>query len=489
MHGPATPSLVRALPLLPILPLLLAPAVARADGLDAPPVGLRPSPACAQPGACGSSLARSVRREKLPNGLRVVLAPDHTSPTVAVCVAYDVGGRDEDRAHAGYAHLLEHLMFQGSKNVAAGAHFALAAARGAKVDAATTPDHSSYAELLPSSELALGLWLEADRMKSLSISATALEAQRDVVRDEYRLRTVVAPYGLSTQKLRELVYDGYFPYAHETLAAAAAMEDVDAAQLRAFHDAYYTPGNAVLAVVGDVEPEEALRLAARFFEGARGEDAPKRSAAALPEQTAPRQAVVEDARAPLPALLYGWSLPPARDKEHAALELAAIVLGDGESSRLYRALVHEQSLAADVRAETAGLRGPDLFTVTIKLTEGSASTVEARLSRAERFLVGELRNLARVGPSDAELLRAKSRKKTRALVGLESNLSRARALAELELDAGDARLLAQDADRYDAVTREDVKRAALAYLGETRWSRVEVKAARDATSPPVSGEP
>ena len=103
--------------------------------------------------------------------------------------------------------------------------------------------------------------------------------------------------------------------------------------------------------------------------------------------------------------------------------------------------------------------------------------------------MGELRNLARVGPSDAELLRAKSRKKTRALVGLESNLSRARALAELELDAGDARLLAQDADRYDAVTREDVKRAALAYLGETRWSRVEVKAARDATSPPVSGEP
>ncbi|HEY2735038.1 MAG TPA: pitrilysin family protein, partial [Polyangiales bacterium] len=202
------------------------------------------------------ALKLDVRRAKLDNGLRVVLSPDHTSPTIAVDVIYDVGGRNEERGHAGFAHLFEHMMFQGSANVARGEHFKLVTSHGGTLNGTTSEDRTNYFEMLPQSELPLAIWLEADRMRALDISQSNFENQRKVVQEEFRMRVSNAPYVPAEIRLDSMVNQGYWPYEHP---AIGNMQDLDAAQLdwvRAFHDQYYAPNNAVLAVSGDFDPDE-----------------------------------------------------------------------------------------------------------------------------------------------------------------------------------------------------------------------------------------
>src|SRR5437016_1855785 len=223
-----------------------------------------PAPAVSAPAANASAnkapsafpaLHIDVQRSTLPNGLRVVLSVDHTSPTIAVDVMYDVGARNEEKGHSGFAHLFEHMMFQGSKNVARGEHFQLIFGHGGTLNANTSPDRTNYFEMLPQSELALALWLEADRMKTLDVTQKNLDNQRAVVEEEYRMRVLNAAYQPSELRLEELVFQGYFPYEHSTIGS---MEDLEAARLewvKDFHDAYYAPNNAVLTVSGDFDPQ------------------------------------------------------------------------------------------------------------------------------------------------------------------------------------------------------------------------------------------
>jgi predicted Zn-dependent peptidase len=410
-----------------------------------------------------------IKREKLDNGLRVVLLPDHTSPTVAVDVVYDVGGRNEERGRSGFAHLFEHMMFQGSANVPRGEHFRLVTSHGGVLNGTTNEDRTNYFEMLPSSELALGLWLEADRMKSLDVSQQNFENQRAVVKEEYRMRVENAAYVPAEIRLQELVYQGYWPYEH---SAIGTMRDLDAAELpwvRAFHASYYAPNNAVLSITGDFDEAEAMALARKYFGDARPAKVPKLELPPLPEQTAPRHAVVEDAHAKLPALFMGWVGPPSGDPEHYALELAARLLGDGESSRLYRALVRERSLAIATDAAMSGLRGPDMLAIVVKLASG------AKVEQAQKIVDGLLSDLARLGPSNEEMKKLRARVQARFLLGLQSNFARAQKLAELELYRGDATLLNSELDRYLAVTKDDIKRVVRKYLTANRRSIVEVK--------------
>src|SRR5262245_14660763 len=236
-----------------------------------------------------------VKRTKLDNGLRVVLLVDHTSPTIAVDVVYDVGGRNEERGRSGFAHLFEHMMFQGSANVPRGEHFRLVTAHGGTLNGTTSEDRTNYFEMLASSELALGLWLEADRMKSLDVSQKNFENQRAVVKEEYRMRVENAAYIPAEIRLQELTYQGYWPYEH---TAIGTMRDLDAAQLewvRAFHASYYAPNNAVLSIVGDFDENEATGLVKKYFGDAKPAAIPKLELPPVPEQTAPRNVVVEDA--------------------------------------------------------------------------------------------------------------------------------------------------------------------------------------------------
>ncbi|MEP7120009.1 MAG: pitrilysin family protein [Byssovorax sp.] len=413
------------------------------------------------------TVALQIQRATLDNGLRVVLNPDHTSPTIAVAVAYDVGSRNEEHGKSGFAHLFEHMMFQGSKNVEKGGHFRLISAHGGQLNGTTNPDRTNYFEMLPENELALGLFLEADRMKSLDISEANFENQRKVVQEEYRMRVSNSAYAPSEIRLEELVYQGYWPYEHSTIGS---MADLDAAKLDSvgdFFQHHYGPNNAVLSIAGDFDPAQALVLVHRYFDGAAKITATPFEAVVFPEQTSQRTAVVKDDNARTPGLFYGWAIPANRTVDHYALEVAAYLLGQGESSRLHQLLVRDKEVALTASAGTEDRRGADIFTINVKLAEGRKTADVASL------VEGEIKALSTRGPNDAEIEKARRQIQTGLVLSIQSNGARARKLADYELFSGDATRWNGELGKYLAVTKDDVKRVVTQYLGPTRRSIVE----------------
>jgi zinc protease len=415
-----------------------------------------------------SRLSLSIQRLTLANGLRVVLYPDQSSPTVAVAVTYDVGSRHEQTGQSGFAHLFEHMMFQGSRHVKKGQHFSLITERGGTLNGTTSADRTNYFEVLPASELELALWLEADRMRALDVSAENFENQRSVVKEEYRMRYLNAPYMMGLLRLSELVFAKYPPYANPTIGK---MEDLDGAKLEwvsAFYEKYYAPNNAVIAIAGNFDTDVAARALDRYFGSIPRRDlTPFTVPAALPEAAAARDRVT-DKNAKTPGLFYGYLIPPSRTPEHYALELAAMVLGDGESSRLHQSLVRDRAVAQGASAWTRDYRGPDEFAISIELAE------KATLEQVTKLVDAELDRLRKTPPSAAELERVKRRLKASFVFGLETNLRRASELSQFELYFGDARELTRELARYLEVTPEAVKNAAAKYLTEGRRALVEV---------------
>jgi predicted Zn-dependent peptidase len=446
-------------------------APAGKSGTDSTPQPAdRPAPKPAAPAPAPAPLSFQVQRATLDNGLRVVLNVDHTSPTIAVAVTYDVGARNEDRGRSGFAHLFEHMMFEGSANVQKGEHFKLISGHGGTLNGTTSSDRTNYFEMLPSNELPLALWLEADRMKSLDVSAENFENQRKVVQEEYRMRVSNVAYAPAQIRLDELVFQGYWPYEHD---AIGSMQDLDNAQLewvRAFHASHYAPNLAVLTVAGDFDTDEAMQLVHRFFDTAKKQEKPiPYEPPPMPEQTSVRIATLEDSHAKTPAFFYGWAIPPNRESDHYALELASAILTDGESSRLHQKLVRDKALAQEVSGWTDDHRGPDLFGLEIKLAEG------ARLVDAEKATDVVIDALAKDGPTDAEMTKVRNRTEASFLFGLQSNLQRASKLGQYELFWGDARLLNGEPPAYFAVTKEDIKRVMTKYVVPMRRTLVEVR--------------
>jgi zinc protease len=425
------------------------------------------------------ALSLQVQKATLENGLRVVMNVDRTSPTIAVAVTYDVGARNEERGRSGFAHLVEHMMFEGSANVGKGEHFKLVSGHGGALNGTTSSDRTNYFEMLPSNELPLALWLEADRMKSLDVSAENFENQRKVVQEEYRMRVSNVAYAPAQIRLEELVFQGYWPYEHD---AIGSMQDLDNAQLewvRSFHDSYYAPNLAVLSIAGDFEPDEAMQLVHRFFDtGKKQEKVVPYEPGDLPEQQGPRNAALEDSHAKTPAFFYGWAIVPNRDPDHYALELAMSVLSDGESSRLHQKLVRDKALAQEVWGWTEDHRGPDMAGIQVKLADG------ARVSDAEKATDAVIEALTRDGPTEAEMTKVRNRVEALFLFGLQSNLQRANKLGQYELFYGDARLLNTEPARYFAVTRDDVKRVLAKYIVPARRTLVEVRPTGMVDPPP-----
>jgi len=415
------------------------------------------------------SLKLNLHRFTLDNGLRVVINESHDSPTVGVCVTYDVGARNEQEGRTGFAHLFEHMMFQGTRNVPKGGHFQLIRGRGGSANGTTSSDRTNYFETLPATELELALWLEAERMGSLAVIPANFENQRKVVQEEYRMRYANQAYGLGGIRIRQLVYQGYWPYEHATIGS---MDDLDAAEfewVRAFYKKYYAPNNAVLAISGDVDPKAARQLVEKHFGKLVSRAIPKYSPPEkFPIQTSERLSVITDENAKTPAAYYGWQIPPAHTEEHYALELAALVLARGESSRLHQSLVLERASAQWVRVGTHGSRGPDMFVVALQ------SAPQSHLDRAQEALDGEIKRLRFIGPSEAELAKAKTQLRFDFLRALQTNQGAAVWLSQHELYWGDATDLLNELGRYDAVTVGDVKKAANRYLLEHRRSITEI---------------
>jgi predicted Zn-dependent peptidase len=429
----------------------------------------RPAKPSAAP-AAPQTLNLQVQKATLDNGLRVVMNVDHTSPTIAVAVTYDVGARNEERGRSGFAHLFEHMMFEGSANVPKGEHFKLVSAHGGNLNGTTSSDRTNYFEMLPSSELPLALWLEADRMKSLNVSEENFENQRKVVQEEYRMRVSNVAYAPAQIRLEELVFQGYWPYEHD---AIGSMQDLDNAQLewvRAFHDSYYAPNLAVLAISGDFETDEAMQLVHRFFDTGKKQDKViPYEPPAVPEQTAARSATLEDSHAKTPAFFYGWAIPPNRDADHYAIDLAQAILADGESSRLYQKLIRDKALAQEVSAWTEDHRGPDMLAIEVKLADG------ARIADTQKATDAIVDQLTKEGPTDAEMTKVRNRIEASFLFGLQSNLQRATRLGQYEAFWGDARLLNGEPANYFAVTKDDIKRVMAKYLVLVRRTVVEVR--------------
>ena len=445
-------------------PVAASEIAAKVAPASKPAVPAAPDPAVA-------SLERfglSIQRASLANGLKVVMNPDHSAPTVAVSVTYGVGSSSEVEGRTGFAHLFEHMMFQGSKHAKKGEHFTLISDRGGSLNGTTNSDRTNYYEVLPASELELALWLESDRMRWLAVTPENFENQRAVVQEEFRMRIQNQAYVPGTIRLGELVYKGYAPYSHPTIGS---MVDLDAAKfewVKDFHDQHYAADNAVLTIAGDFEPDQAMALVEKYFAAAERKNVPQLVFPPPPETPSTGRATVEDTNARTPGFMFGFLIPPSRTPEHYALEMATLILTGGESSRLYKQLVHDRAVAERISAWTDDHRGPDQFSVLGVLTDkGKLSDVEAAVDAA-------LAQLRKTPPTVAELDKAKRQLRSSFVFGLQTNNGRAIQLGEFESHWGDARLLSHELSQYLAVTPEAVQKAAARYLTPERRSLVEV---------------
>jgi zinc protease len=353
----------------------------------------------------GASLAYPIVQRTLTNGLRVVASPDHGTPTVAVNLWYDVGSRDEQPGRTGFAHLFEHLMFQGSARVPSGQHIGLLQAAGASVNATTWFDRTNYFETLPTGGLDLALWLEADRLGSLldTMTQESLDNQREVVKEEKRQRYDNVPYGDVMDRLIRLTFPADHPYGHTTIGS---MDDLNAATLedvQTFFRTHYMPSNAVLSIVGDVEPEEAFERADTYFGHLRSGHKPAKPAAVPlpPLRGTEREETAADV--PAEAVYLTWRLPARGTREFDALDLAFSVLGHGQTSRLHKQLVRGAELAESSGATALGLIGGSSYGFAYGRARDGVP-----VEQIEAALVAEVDGLRSSPPTAQELRRAQA---------------------------------------------------------------------------------
>ena len=409
--------------------------------------------------------------QKLDNGLTLVVSPDHSSPTVGVSVVYRVGMRLEPRNRTGFAHLFEHLMFQGTPHAPKGVFDRTITGGGGWNNGSTRPDFTNYIEAAPVSALDTILWLEADRMKTLDFNPATLKNQQDVVKEEIRVNVKNQPYGgfmwidiaqHAFQKW-ENNHDGYGSFVD---LETATLDDV-----RNFHRDYYGPNNAVLSIAGDVTPAQALALAKKHFGAIPRRPVPPGSDFSEPLNTAEKRVEQFDTLAQVPAVAAAWKMPARGSKDQAPMAVLGELLAGGDASVLYLGLVKGRELALNVDS-LYGLTGPwefdgpTLFTV-FALYKPTTSA-DALLGAIDE----EIGKIARDGVDAATLKRTKTRLQATWNTELESFINRADMLAKLQTLWGDARVVSQIPGWIDKVTSADVQRVAATYL--TRANRTVI---------------
>ena len=403
----------------------------------------------------------------LENGLTVVVAPQPGLPVVTVDVTYDVGSRVEPEGKTGFAHLFEHLMFEGSENVGKGEHFRLVADAGGMMNGTTSEDRTNYFETVPAEWLDLALFLEADRMRALVLTQEKLDNQREAVKEEKRLRVDNQPYASSFETADAIAYES-FPYRHPVIGS---MDDLDRATLddaRGFYERYYAPGNALLCVAGDVAPDDAFARAARAFAGVPARETPPPFSVTEPEPREERRARVLDPHAALPALHVNVKAPPRRDPDSLALLYAEKILGGGESGTLWRKLVKDEEKALSLSVHMDERRGPSLFRVF------AIARPLVPLDLLEREIRAALRHLAEDGPAPEELERARRMLAADMVRSTQTTQAVAFLLSEYGLYDGDPHAWRDDFTRILSVDAAGVRDAARRAFSPARISVVEV---------------
>ncbi len=415
-------------------------------------------------GALAQDPARiTVDAYALPNGLRVQLVEDHSSQVVAVDLWYDVGARNEVAGRTGFAHLFEHMMFQGSRNVKKVEHSSLLERAGGRDNASTQYDVTNYFEFVPSNRLNLALWLEAERMRGLAVTPEGLKNQVDAVKEERRLRVDNQPYSKAIWEGTLLAFDPAtcFGYAHSLIGSMSDLEAAKVEDIQAFFRTYYAPNNVTLTVVGDFNVVETKQMIAGYFGGIPRQPAPPVAVCEQKFHTGAMRQQFTDDKATLPAVIALYRIPSTSHADLPALELLSTILGTGESSRLNKVLSRETkaALAAQLMINPFGpRRGPGMLLGLAIANQGVGA------DSVEHLLVREITAVAQTGVTAEELTKAKNQYRA----GKINERQRAFALAEAVQFAntylGGPDAVNTDLDRYAKVTVDDIKRVAAAYL-------------------------
>jgi predicted Zn-dependent peptidase len=397
----------------------------------------------------------------LPNGLTVILSEDHSSAVAEVNIWFRVGSRDEVRGRTGFAHLFEHMMFQGSANVAKGEFNKLLEGVGGINNGTTNEDRTAYFESLPSNHLTLALWLEADRMRSLAVTDENFENQREVVKEERRMRVENQPYMLGFMDLFAAPYDSAtcFGYAHNPIGSMDDLNAAETADVQAFFRQYYAPNNAILTIVGDFEMAEIKALIEDYFgDIPRGDEPPPPPACDVTYGSFGQRRTIPDRLANLPAVLVAFLIPPHNDADSPAISLLSSIVGSGESSRINRALVRDGKVALQASMGVdSRLEHGVLYVITIANQGVPADQLETHL-------FDEIARVRDEGVAAEELEKAKNLMRSGMIFGRQTAAGMASSLQHYALYHDSIDEINTDIEAYLAVTLDDIQRVAKTYL-------------------------
>jgi zinc protease len=419
------------------------------------------------------------QRLELANGLTVILHQDRSTPIVNVQLWYHVGSKDEKPGRTGFAHFFEHLMFKGSKNVEPEQHTSIVASVGGQANAYTNEDTTVFWQTVPSQYLPLVLWMEADRMASLRIEQDTFVREREVVKEERRMRVENQPYG----RLNEIIYEQAFathPYRHPVIGSMDDLNAATVADVRDFYATYYVPSNATVVISGDFEAKGATELVNRYL--ARVPKAAKpvpRDIPKEPPQKTEKRATVEDS-VPLPAVVVAHHITYDGHPDSYPLHIAAKVLSDGQSSRIYRKLVYDSGLALTAFGQANLIEHPNLFYAVAIVNPGQSPAA------VEKALIAEFEQIKNEGVSDRELQRSKNQFARDYILGRETVQQKATHLAHAEVLHSDIATTDGEFDIFQGITRADVQRVAKTYF--TPESRVVIHIVPKRGTQPARGD-
>jgi len=393
----------------------------------------------------------------LPNGLTVVLEEDHSTPIVHLQLWYHVGSKNEKPGRTGFAHLFEHLMFKGSKNVSAEAHTSMVASVGGQSNAYTTDDETVFWETVPAQYLPMILWLEADRMATLKVDKDTFTNEREVVKEERRMRVDNQPYG----RLNEIIYDQAFtvhPYKHATIGSMKDLEAASVEDVRDFYRTYYVPANATLALVGDFDSAQAMQLITQYLGRVpKAERDVPRDIPKEPPQTKEKRVTLQQPW-PLPAVVVAYHITNDGNPDSYPLHIAAKLLSDGQTSRIYQKLVYEKQLAVAAFGNANLIEDPNLFYAVAIVQPGKSP------QEVTDVLIAELDRLKNEPISDHELQRTKNQFARDYILGRESNQQKAQTLAHALVIHNDIKTADGEFDIFQNITIADVQRVARTYF-------------------------
>lgn len=395
----------------------------------------------------------------LDNGLHVILHEDHSTPIVAVTVLYHVGSKNEKPGRTGFAHFFEHLMFEGSPNIDRGEYSKIVQGNGGALNANTSHDRTFYYELLPSNQLELGLWLESERMLQAKVDNEGVETQREVVKEEKRLRIDNQPYMTFQQNMFSRAYSDH-PYKNIPIGTMADLNAAEEADFKDFYATFYVPNNATLSIAGDIDPKQTLELVKKYFGSIpKGtNEIPRPSIIDPPITTEIVDTIYDNIQ--LPAIFMGYKMPPQGESDTYALEMLTTLLSDGQSSRMYKSLVDEKQLSVTVAAFPFTLEDGGLF-VSLGLTNMGVEPsdlkngIDAEMARVRDEMVSEREYQKVQNQLESDFITSNG-----SMAGIAENL------ANYHVYYGDANLINTEIEKYRAVTREDLQRVAKKYLND-----------------------